>query len=291
MIFRRSFLFIFFLFVLCLNYSWASDLKVVLAVSEKIKPYYEAVDGFMAEMDKAENVSIELLEIWKAGKSNFETRVEKLAIESYVYWVAVGPEAVRLIGEYRFPSHIKRVYSMILDPGKFILGENYSCGISLAISPVNQLRSIEKNLPWCRRVSLLYNPENNSLFADQVTKKNFKVKVKLLKVFSRQDIAKMLGTNLTDIDLLWMIPDPTVISETLVPYIIKRAMEKKVAVLGFNRFFLKKGAAASFIIDYNGIGRKTARMVNALHDGMACTMAEPPWTLNIDKGVINLLGK
>ncbi len=292
MISKRLFLCsFFFIFVLCFNDSWASDLKVVLVVSEKIKPYYEAVDGFMAEMDKTENVSIELLEIWKSNQSNFDTKAAKLAADRYIYWVAVGPEAVRIVGEQPFPLHIKRVYSMILDPGKLILDQNYGCGISLAISPANQLRSIEVNIPWCQKVGLLYNPENNSSFAEQVTQNISRMNLKLLKVYSRQDIAKMLVADLTDIDLLWMIPDPTVISQTLVPYIIKRAMVKKVAVIGFNRFFLEKGAAASFIIDYKGIGEQTATMIKTLHDGMECSMAEPPWTMQLDKDVINLLGK
>lgn len=40
-------------------------------------------------------------------------------------------------------------------------------------------------------------------------------------------------------DALWLIPDRTVISESIVKYVIKEAFLRKVPVIGYNRFFMK----------------------------------------------------
>jgi putative ABC transport system substrate-binding protein len=53
------------------------------------------------------------------------------------------------------------------------------------------------------------------------------LKIVPLKVSSKKDIPVVLKQNWENIDALWLIPDQTVISESIVQYMIKDALFKK----------------------------------------------------------------
>jgi putative ABC transport system substrate-binding protein len=63
------------------------------------------------------------------------------------------------------------------------------------------------------------------------------------------------------VDCIWLIPDQTVISESISQYIIKQAVLKKVPVVGYNRFFYDSGAAMAFVFDYKALGRQSADLI------------------------------
>ena len=93
-----------------------------------------------------------------------------------------------------------------------------------------------------------------------------------------------------EIDVLWLIPDRTVISESIVQHIIKEALFNRVPVIGYNRFFYESGAAFSFVFDYIELGKQTAKLAIDMLSGKACQKNNPVFHAWLNPRVISRLG-
>ena len=110
-----------------------------------------------------------------------------------------------------------------------------------------------------------------------------------LKVDSRKEIPSLLKNYLTDMDALWLIPDRTVISESIVRYVIKEAFMKNVPTIGYNRFFYESGALMAFIFNYQELGGQAAQKVLAALSDRACSDSVPLFQVWINKRVAEKL--
>jgi putative ABC transport system substrate-binding protein len=151
---------------------------------------------------------------------------------------------------------------------------------------------IIRGLKSVKRLGLLYDPRYNSEFFTKVVAEapSLEVKIVPLKVSSKKDIPGVLKQQWDNIDALWLIPDQTVISESIVQYIIKEALFKKTPVIGYNRFFYESGAAFAFVFDYEELGKQTGRLAAGILTGKACEKEPPVFHGWLNLRVIDKLG-
>jgi putative ABC transport system substrate-binding protein len=72
--------------------------------------------------------------------------------------------------------------------------------------------------------------------------------------------------------------------------LIKKALSGGVAVIGYNRFFYRSGAALSFILDYEQIGEQAAGLSFQILSGKECESVTPAFRTWLNLRVINSLG-
>jgi putative ABC transport system substrate-binding protein len=182
---------------------------------------------------------------------------------------------------------------MVLDPRSVVPPETELCGVALDIPAADQLREFTQRLPFLKRLGLVYNPAHNAAFAaDAQAAVSAESGIRLigLKVGERADILALIERQFHHIDTLWVIPDRTVVSESLIPFIIKAAMAKNVAVFGYNRYFADCGAAISLVRDYQAIGEQTAAMALRMLAQPNCRLEAPRFTTSINPQVLEKLG-
>jgi putative ABC transport system substrate-binding protein len=176
----------------------------------------------------------------------------------------VGPGAVRFVWDALGQAGIqKMIYTMVLNPENIIDTQMALCGIPLNIPLTNQLRQISEALPGIERLGLLYDPKHNAEFFAEAAHEAYQLGIKLipLRVSDRKGIPMVLEKHWDKIHALWLIPDRTVISESIVQYLIKEGLYKKVPTIGYNRFFYESGAALAFVFDYGELGAQTGEKV------------------------------
>jgi len=238
--------------------------QIVLFVSKNIRPYVEAVDGFHDQLDALIDADVEVIMLDRYSETARADLVDRLTKDGDVdLAVAIGPEAAAFVwGEFQtavFPKN----YSIILNPEKAINDIETATGISLNIPPADQLNAIRQSLSSVHRIGIFYDPLYNNDFYAQAAEAVFGIDVDLvpMKVSSRKDIPFLLEECWDSIDCVWLIPDRTVISESIAQYIIKQAVLKKVPVVGYNQFFYDSGAAMAFVFDYKALGRQSAKLL------------------------------
>ena len=181
---------------------------------------------------------------------------------------------------------------MVLNPPKISGQTETACGVPLDVPAKRQLEMIDQGLRAVKRLGLLYDPRYNSEFFMKAAAEapSLDLKIVPLKVSSKKDIPVVLKQNWENIDALWLIPDQTVISESVVQYIIKDALFKKIPVIGYNRFFYESGATLAFVFDYEELGRQTGRLAANMLMGKACEKENPVFHVWLNLRVIDKLG-
>jgi putative tryptophan/tyrosine transport system substrate-binding protein len=266
--------------------------RVAILVSQSIRPYIEAVEGMSVVLAESARTKVQVYSLEKFKGKSQDVLIQKLSGEKFDLFVAVGPEAVRFAREEPVLGKTAWLYSMILNPPRGSGQAETACGVPLDIPAQRQLEVIDQGFRTIKRLGLLYDPRYNSEFFMKAATEapSLDLKIVPLKVSSKKDIPVVLKQNWENIDALWLIPDQTVISESIVQYIIKEALFKKIPVIGYNRFFYESGAALAFVFDYEELGRQTGRLAANMLMGKACEKEAPVFHAWLNLRVIDKLG-
>ena len=223
---------------------------------------------------------------------NGQQLVKAIRSQSITAMISVGPEASRLIFDHRQLVSLLKVYAMVLNPEKVINASDSACGVPLNLSIPEQESLFTRYLPNLKNIGLLFNPTDNGDFFDQAARSGgqYGIGIIPLSVASRKQIPTLLNQHWDRIDALWFIPDKTVISESLVRYIIKEAISQRVPVIGYNRFFYDNGAALVTAFDYTQIGRQAGSLLFQLADGEPCQPVTPAHTVMVNETILTKMG-
>jgi putative tryptophan/tyrosine transport system substrate-binding protein len=266
--------------------------KVAVLLSLNIRPYMEAVEGLRESLLENNTVVIEVFNMEDYTNDAQNILFETLKDKKFDICVTVGPEAARFVWSGEGAVQALKLYTMVLHPEEIVESTEPVCGISLDI-PVNTMMQIfSKVLPSLKRIGLLYDPDNNSKIARQAVLEAAVMDLEIipLEVSLRKQIPVVLSAHWEKIDGLWLIPDETVITESLVGYIIKESISHGKAVYGYNRFFYKNGAALCFILDYREIGKQTAQLLLEMLTAQNCKKQTTVFKTWYNPRILNRLG-
>jgi len=228
-------------------------------ISSRIKPYMEAVNGLKQQLEQVQEIKTRYLFINDTSKADV---LNELAPQNSVV-VAVGPEALLRLNSWELGPRVHKFFTMVLDPRKRIALADKFCGIFLAITPDVQIPAIKHKLSWVNKMGILYDPANNSDYVRSASAMASSQGFEIIPVpaYSQDSVPTALRKNWGKIDALLLIPDPSIISSSLVTLIIKEGISNRTPVIGYNHFFLHNGALMAFVYNYQEIGKQTADMI------------------------------
>lgn len=273
------------------NAEETGELQIAVVVSQNIRPYLEAVEGLNLTFSKSSEITVEVVNLWKIEDSERKSLAADLLERPFNVYLAIGPEALWFLSNYFDSKNALKLYAIVLNPQKILDNANNLCGISLNIPVQEQLRIIAAGIPMAKKIGLLYDPAYNESFLQkaQTFASTQGIKILPLKVENKKEIPSLLKNHLTNMDALWLIPDRTVISESIVRYVIKEAFLRKVPTIGYNRFFYESGAFMAFIFDYQELGVQAAQQVLAAFSSQNCSDPVPLFQVWINKRVAEKL--
>jgi putative ABC transport system substrate-binding protein len=266
--------------------------RVAIVVSQRIRPYLEAVEGLRGGLARDDEPEVDEFDLESFTGRGQDILARDLTAGRFDLFIAIGPSAARFVWA-RFPSQeTRKLCTMVLGPEKELASAESVCSIALSVPVRTQLQILSCGLPSARRVGILYDPLWNTEFVKQAAEysSEFGLKIVPLEVSSKKNIPIVLQQHWEGLDALLLIPDRTVISESLVKYIIKQAISEGVAVVGYNRFFYESGAALAFVFDYEEIGEQTARLALRILAGEGCKREDPIFHTWLNSRVIKTLG-
>ena len=215
---------------------------VAILVSRNIRPYAEAVEGMSTVFKESSGKKLKVFYLEKYREKDWPVLSGELASGEFKLLISVGPEAAHFIWTDKVLKKNTKLYSIVLNPGKILGMEGAGCGIPLNIPIQKQIEMIHHGLPDVRHVGLLYDVRHNFNFLKDANAcaSGWGIKIIPLEVSSKKEIPGVLKENWGKMDALWLIPDRTVISESIVKYTIKESLFNRVPVIGYNRFFLRQ---------------------------------------------------
>ncbi len=264
------------------SFAHAKGIKAMVIVSSQIRPYVSALNGFKHAFQDG-------VEIFDLSKNPQFVRYT-LVKEKFDLYTAIGPKATQLLWEVK-PQGIKLTL-MVLDP-ESIIQKKQACGIKLRIPIEEQLGAIKTRIGPAKGIGLLYTPGENSLLVSKAmaSAKELSLVIKAYPVENAPEIKKTLPELYQQCDTLLFIPDPTVISEPMVKFIIKDAILHGISSVGYNRFFFDAGAVMAFVVDYEKLGALAAEMALKAMETGKCELAPPPYEILWNKRAWKFLQK
>lgn len=255
---RPAILFITLLWIVCLcACSWAAD--VVALKSLDIKPYKEAVEGFR------ETCGCTVTEMTLPG-SGHDDVVRRILDENPDAVFAVGIDALEQIKAIR---NIPILYTMVPSPHGIPSAATNISGVNAQISPERNLAAILDVMPEARRVGVIYDPRNSERFIqDAIAAAQAKgLKLVLRKVSRATEVPLALEGLRDKIDLLWMIPDSTVINAETVNQMFLFSFQNRVPVFTFSKKFVEMGAVAALNVIPRDMGAQAGDLAVKLLSG------------------------
>ncbi len=266
--------------------------KVAILASRNIRPYAEAVEGMSAVFTEFSGGKLKVFYLDKFREKDRSALSGELAGQGFRLLIAVGPEAAHFIRTDKALINFAKLYSVLLNPEKVLGPKNTFCGIPLNIPVQKQIEMIHRSLPEAGRIGFLYDARYNLDFLKEsgACASGLGIEIIPLKVSSKKEIPGVLKKNWGKMDVLWLIPDRTVISESIVKYAIKESLFKGVPVIGYNRFFYDSGAALAFVFDYEELGKQCGEKALRLISGERCEAEDPFFHVWINTRVMKKLG-
>lgn len=257
-----------------------------ILISREIKPFIEMVEGVEKRLET------DLCRVFfdTGGKPySLDFQMSDLAATPWEFIIAAGPEALEYLAEAQV--NIPVFYGMVLTPDRFAFQGSDVCGVSLNLFTPAVISRVGEILPGRKKWAVFFNPADNAIqprirrAMEQVDD----LEPVWVAVDSESDIRRVLSDAVKQADLIFFIPDQTVISPALVRHIIKYGLARATPAIGYNRFFHQSGALLSLVVNYRRTGQKVAELVNQYRETGECRRVGPQTDLLYNRNVADLL--
>jgi len=167
-------------------------------------------------------------------------------------------------------------------------------GISMLISPERYI-PIFSNLR-ARRVGVLYNPARSGAYIRRASQSATRSGIVLIlrEVRSSKDTPHQLASLSREVDALWMIPDPVVVTQQTAEAFFHFSQREKIPVIAFAGIYLSLGSSAVLEVDRFDMGKQAAEIALKISRGI--DPEDPPIEsprkaiLKINRTVLRRLG-
>lgn len=167
---------------------------------------------------------------------------------------------------YKVDRNRKMVVSSAIGWQRFPLGDQ-TYGIATQLPAGAQLTMFRYFFPDIRRIGVLYSKKFNAEWLEQAEQEAAETEVKLESAAFRRssDIERALPKLLAEVDALWLIPDPIVLSDVkALREIFSTCEAQKKPIFSYNEAFAEQGAALAISADLPTIGRQAAGIAETL---------------------------
>jgi len=228
----------------------------VAALLEDSKIYRLALDRFRELSQQSGRPGVEIVPyLLDADLANGPDMMSRIQARRPRLIFAIGANAAKLASE-RFRD-VPIVYSMVLNPAKRDLGGANVCGISLDVSPKEQLGVFTKIRPTVKRVAAIYNPSASDNLIDEADafakSAGFELVRKRAQT-TKEALVAIKELENEPLDAFLMILDPVIANDTTFKVLLTFSLKKRIALIVPADPFVKAGAFLSVGADYTKIG-------------------------------------
>jgi len=233
---------------------WASPVhaaSIGIVSNDKVAAMTTMVEAFkgvlQSSLDKV---------VFSSLPANSDEAISDSSLDSFDLIFVTSGDSIKII----VPRTQKPVvFSIIFDPNIRPLGVSGKnmAGISLNVSPEQQIAAIKEILPSVKTVGIFYSHGMEHFIA--------KVKpvfdraglvLRAVSVDNTNEMPQALDSIKNSVDLFWLIPDPSLYNLESIQYILKSCADNHIPVMGFGANVTKAGALFSCAYDFEDAGRQ-----------------------------------
>lgn len=251
----------------------AAAARVAVLMSARVEEYDEAVRGFKSAIPNQALTLYDMDGDLERGRKLLDEIDSRLKPDLVV---AVGIWALRAV--VNRPPSAPVVFAMVLNPPSVISPDARNItGASLNV-PVEQQMWLFKQL-GVKRIGVIYNPAKTGYLVRraQAVARDDGIEFVTREVNAPKDAIGAIDSIQDGVDGLWLVPDETVLSQTVVDHMLLLSYRRKLPLLGVSARHAQMGAlfAMSFASGED-IGRQAGELAQAILRGRA--VSDVPYT-------------
>ena len=245
------------LFVLNLLWSTAHAAEIAVLKSADLPYYDQAIAGFKAELPLTTSVK----------DYNLHGRLEQgrdiaksLRASPPNLVLAVGLKAAMAAKLEIFDTPV--VFCMVLNPDTYGLPTSNMTGVAVRTPAEIQLSALRSMMPDRNRIGILYDEAQSGTFVHDALHAANRLGLDLVTVAIHKpdEIPIALRALLPKIDVLWLIQDQLVVSESAIPFFLDSTLNAKIPLFTFSSTLVQQGALGALVLDPWMVGQQTARI-------------------------------
>ncbi len=230
--------------------------EVIVIKDTDIKPYRDAIQGFktacgctMKELGLSDN---DVLAIVEAERP------------SAIF--AVGTKAFK---KARTIQDVPIIYTMVIPSETAVLSADNVSGVSMDIAPATYFAAMAPLFPSAKRIGVLFDPEHTGPFVEEASAvaRNRGMTLIIKPVGNPQQVPAALNELRDKVDILWMLPDSTLVNSETIEYLMLFSFQNKLPVFSFAKKYVERGAVAALTIDPYDMGVQAGEQVRHLTGG------------------------
>jgi putative ABC transport system substrate-binding protein len=234
----------------------AEAFEIIVVKNAELKPYQEVFRGIR------DSCGCTVREL----KLQADEGVEKILKKPPDAVIAIGTSVFNKVREIK---GLPVIYTMVM-PSEVSgpLPPNIS-GVGMDIDPLESIVAITEVLPKARRIGIIYNPHYTAAFVGEAVKAAAVAGVELVlkEAHDPRDVPRLVDELPNRIDVLWMLPDPTVVTSALVEYLLQFSFRHNVPIFSFAGKYVEMGAVAALVADPHTMGVETGGIVKTFATG------------------------
>jgi putative ABC transport system substrate-binding protein len=237
--------------------------RVIALISHDAAPYKEALNGLQQQLsgDGAVQVDAYLMQ----GDTRAAPNAIQAARDGAAVLVTLGTAATQAALSGDLPTPV--VAALVFNSDA--LKRPSVTAVTLDMPMEAQFDWLRRILPEHHTVGVLYSPKENQQRVDAAVRIAQARGLKLLArpVETPQELPAALDSMSRQIDVLWSLTDPVVISPQTAQPILLFCFRNKIPLVGLSSTWVKAGALYSLDWDYGDIGRQAGELVQRILHG------------------------
>lgn len=237
----------------------AASPKVVIVLSQDSVPYADMVKGFQTALAGAGiQVDVDVQNV-KGNSKRASDVLRQFKENPPALFLTVGSLATQAV--LADSLDVPVIASLTAHLEKFRKNGNLT-GVGLEFSLESQFDIMRRILPELATIGVLYSPKDNqeTIDAAQILAKKHGVKLVPKPVGTPRDIPDALESLANNVDLLWGITDPVVLSPQTAEPILLFSFQNKIPFAGLSTPWVKAGSLYALERDYGDIGSHCAEI-------------------------------
>lgn len=181
-------------------------------------------------------------------------------------FVAIGADALIAVKDKGVPV----IFSMVMNPRAMGLEGKQATGVEVFVSVESQMEQLRAVLPKAVRIGVVYSPHSTGHIVETAKEAAKRKGVTIVaRAVNSADEAIVAMNGLKDVDVFWMMPDTTVITQETVKHLLLLSFERKVPVYALSEKYVKNGALLALGINPTLLGRQVGELANRVLDGQS----------------------
>lgn len=185
-----------------------------------------------------------------------------------------GPEVIFAIGRDALSNvagvkGVPVIFSLVLRPEAMVPPESPITGVSITLPVEKQLDALDLVLPGARRIGVVYDPGETGPMLKELkaaaSSRGYQVVARAVR--SDKEVFAALDSLRDGIDVLWMLPDITVVNFETVKRMMFYSFDHRVPVYAVSGKYVENGALMALGVDAYDMGRQAGEMANRILAG------------------------